>query len=228
MKAFILPKQNIEEIDEKTRNFFQGHTNNINKFHTVNWEKITKPKFMGRLGIRKADHINKVHLLELLWRLFKSPNKILKKSYQTSMGTLGIQKKQINHIPSKFSKTTFPLYLLCTKLVIGDGNSTNLWFNAWLSKPVRQSILGPLLCNEDARTVSSIIYKTKHGACWKLQNIPFDLPRQILLQIASYLLSQSHHLPHDKNVEPNKIWFLYFQICLPFSTQQHHNPCSTH
>lgn len=51
-----------------------GDTETKRKIYTLNWEKITRPKFTGGLGIRK-EHLNKTQHLNLLWRFFKSRDK---------------------------------------------------------------------------------------------------------------------------------------------------------
>lgn len=142
---------------------------------------------MGGLGIRKAKHINKVHLLSLIWRFFKFPDKEWTKILTNKYGNAWGSKRANKYHTFKIFKQTLPLYQLCTKSVIGDGVTTNLWFDTWLSKPIRQSILGPIPCNEDTWTVSSIYNRKKKekGTCWKLHNISFILPRQILLEISS-------------------------------------------
>lgn len=74
MKAFLLPKSILTNIDRKMRNFFWGHNQDRRKLHTINWEKICAPKAKGGLGIIKSEHQNKVHFLYLIWRLNHSPN----------------------------------------------------------------------------------------------------------------------------------------------------------
>lgn len=42
-----------------------------NKINLVAWDQGTKPKTLGRLGLCKASHINKVGLAKLNWWLFR-------------------------------------------------------------------------------------------------------------------------------------------------------------
>lgn len=76
MKAFLLPKSILTKIDSKTRDLFWSHTTNMRKMHTINQGKIAKPKSLCLLGIRKAEHQNKVNLLNLIWRFNHSLDKI--------------------------------------------------------------------------------------------------------------------------------------------------------
>lgn len=109
MKAFLLPKQILEKIDKQTINFFWGHTNTTNKIHTLNWDIITKPKPMGGLGIRKAEHINKTHLLIMLWRFFNSKDRIwtqiLLNKYANSWSSNSVNK---SHTFKIFQKKKLP------------------------------------------------------------------------------------------------------------------------
>lgn len=74
-KAFLLPKGILNIIDRKSTNFFYGHTENNRKIHTINQDRITRPKLLGGLGIKRAEHQNKVHLLNSIWRFFNSLDK---------------------------------------------------------------------------------------------------------------------------------------------------------
>lgn len=53
-KVFNLPHKIHEKINQINRNFSWSHTNLEKKNHLINWEIITKPKFLGGLGIRKS------------------------------------------------------------------------------------------------------------------------------------------------------------------------------
>lgn len=56
MQALLLSKSILSKIESKSRNFFWGHSNNVRKIHTLGLEKIAKPKKLGGLGIRRAEH----------------------------------------------------------------------------------------------------------------------------------------------------------------------------
>ena len=55
-------------MDRVNRNFLWGSTNTVKKIHWVGWEKVTKPKEEGGLGLQTAKGRNVDLLSKLNWR----------------------------------------------------------------------------------------------------------------------------------------------------------------
>lgn len=119
MKAFLLPKCILNKIDTKMREFFfLGHTINARKVHIIKWDKITKPKSMGGLRIRRVEHQNKVHLMNLFWRLNHSPNKNLAEML-TNKYRSNLPKRKVNQsFTYRGIQQTLSLYISCIKTII--------------------------------------------------------------------------------------------------------------
>lgn len=64
MSVFLLPRSIRNKIDATARNFFWGHSSSTKKLHTIKWENVAKPKNLGGLGIRSANHQNKVQFMK--------------------------------------------------------------------------------------------------------------------------------------------------------------------
>ncbi|MCH81648.1 putative ribonuclease H protein, partial [Trifolium medium] len=50
-----IPKACLEDIQRIQRNFIWGEYDNVRKYHAVNWNMVTLPKWMGGLGLRKLE-----------------------------------------------------------------------------------------------------------------------------------------------------------------------------
>lgn len=93
-------------------------------------KKIAKPKKLEGLDIRKAEHQNKVYILNLIWRINHSPEKYMDTSFNNKVWEKPPQKKN-NSILHLHKHTT-------------DGRDTNPWYHTWFSKTIRQKKFGPL------------------------------------------------------------------------------------
>lgn len=74
MQVFWPPQSIYEMIDRTTRDFIWKGVSN-HGLHLVGWNKVTLPKKMGGLGVRKAREANTSLLGRLVWDIQNSPNK---------------------------------------------------------------------------------------------------------------------------------------------------------
>ena len=51
MQSNLLPNKVLDGIDKVNRNFLWGSVDNKRKMHWVGWNKITRPKEEGGLGL---------------------------------------------------------------------------------------------------------------------------------------------------------------------------------
>ena len=71
MQCTHLPNRILEGIDQVNRNFLLGTSEQARRMHWVGWDKITRPKVEGELGIQSARGRNLALLakeLEVLYR----------------------------------------------------------------------------------------------------------------------------------------------------------------
>ena len=68
MQCAYLPGKISEGIDRVNRNFLCGSSETAKKTHWVNWEKVTKTKEEGGLGIQLTKGRNLALLAKLSWR----------------------------------------------------------------------------------------------------------------------------------------------------------------
>ncbi|KAL0013397.1 hypothetical protein SO802_000466 [Lithocarpus litseifolius] len=68
MQSNLLPNKVLEGIDRVNRNFLWGSVENKRKMHWVGWNKVTKLKEEGGLGLQTAKGRNTTLLTKLNWR----------------------------------------------------------------------------------------------------------------------------------------------------------------
>ena len=68
MQQVSLPDKILKGIDRVNRNFLWGSSDHVWKMHWVNWDVVTKPKFLGGLGLQSTKGRNTALLAKLNWR----------------------------------------------------------------------------------------------------------------------------------------------------------------
>jgi hypothetical protein len=132
MQVAWLPQSTCEAIDRMARNFLWKGTSNKG-IHLVGWDKITKPKKLGGLGIRKAREANTSLLGKLVWSIHQNCDtlwvQVLKHKYINDGMFLTITKK-----PGSVTWNAIMKALLALKdgfqYRLGDGNSS-FWYTNW-------------------------------------------------------------------------------------------------
>ena len=68
MQCVALPSKILQGVDRLNRNFMWGSSDRKKKIHLIGWEKITRDKEVGELGIQAAKSKNTALLAKLNWR----------------------------------------------------------------------------------------------------------------------------------------------------------------
>ena len=68
MQCSYLPGRVLNGLDRVNRNFLWGSTESAKKIYWVGWEKVTKSKEEGGLGLQIANDMNVALLSKLNWR----------------------------------------------------------------------------------------------------------------------------------------------------------------
>lgn len=72
--SFNLPKKTLDQIDKLNKDFIWGHFERDGKLHLIKWDKITKAKNEGGLGIKNSHYLNAAHMSKLRWDLHTNSN----------------------------------------------------------------------------------------------------------------------------------------------------------
>jgi hypothetical protein len=132
MQVAWLPQTTCDSIDRMARNFLWKGSSNTG-IHLVGWDKITKPKKVGGLRIRKARDANTSLLGKLVWNIHQNNDalwvQIIKHKYIKEEAFLSITKK-----PGSVTWNAIMKALLALKdgfqFRLGNGNSS-FWFTDW-------------------------------------------------------------------------------------------------
>ena len=86
MQCVALPPKILKGIDRLNRNFLWGSSDSKKKLHLIGWNKVTRDKEEGGLGIQAAKPKNTALLAKLNWR-FKTEKttlwvRVLSKKYR--------------------------------------------------------------------------------------------------------------------------------------------------
>ncbi|KAK2441392.1 hypothetical protein QL285_012694 [Trifolium repens] len=132
MQIAWLPQATCDFIDRTARNFLWKGSSTTG-MHLVGWDKITKPKKLGGLGIRKAREANTSLLGKLVWNIHQNNDalweQVLKHKYLKEETLLNTTKK-----PGSVTWNAIMKALLALKegfqFRLGNGNSS-FWFTNW-------------------------------------------------------------------------------------------------
>ncbi|KAK2417156.1 hypothetical protein QL285_039488 [Trifolium repens] len=201
MMTSAIPKGSLTEIQKIQRAFIWGDDDGGRRYHAVNWEKVTKPKAYGGLGIRRLVHMNQACLMKLAWYIRSGENalwiKVLKGKY--SRGNSNFDQVSFKMQDSSLRKnlvniwSTLHLYEFWS---IGNGNTVKAWEDRWLlpSKSIQE--LG-LTIPEAMRNMSVADLEDNIG-CWKIDLLVPWLPASIINRIYAVMPPNSTAAPDQR------------------------------
>ena len=161
MSCFELPVSLCKRIQSVFTRFWWDNPNGKRKMAWVAWDKLTKPKAGGGLGISDIQTFNQALLAKQAWRLLTNPDSLLARvllgKYCHSKSFIDIQ------VPAVCSHGWRSILhgrdLLKGNLgrVIGNGETTRIWKDSWISLTTQLKPFGPLREAELDLTVSDLL-----------------------------------------------------------------------
>ena len=148
--------------------------------HMICWEKITKPKNRGGLGVHSAKGRNLTLAAKLCWRMETSENagwaEVLKKKYRLRTQN---RKGSKSCVWSAIKKGQ-PIFDKGSKWIIGNNSLLSFWHDRWLNEGMICSLVeGPLSRGEEEVKVTDVMI----NGTWSTNNISFVLPDDVLKAI---------------------------------------------
>lgn len=144
----------------------------------VSWKNLSKAKGKGGLGFRDLQSFNDALLAKLSWRILNKPECLLAKIL------LGKYCHTSSFLESKVPASTSHGWrgicvgrdLLKTQLgrLIGNGATTDIWYDSWLSTSSPQKPMGPAPFNSYKLKVSALI--SPETLEWDIEKIRAILP----------------------------------------------------
>ncbi|GAU38338.1 hypothetical protein TSUD_61990 [Trifolium subterraneum] len=139
MMSTLILKACLEDIQRLQRQFIWGDTENKRRFYAIGWDRITVPKKMGGLGLRKLDIMNKACLCKLSWKVQDVSNNELwcivlcgkygRQSWDgtnISRATESSLWKTLRGLKPDLERYSF--------WRLGDGRRINAWSEAWIAE----------------------------------------------------------------------------------------------
>lgn len=147
MSCFQIPMSLCKRIQSVLTRFWWDGAEGKKKMCWVSWERMTAPKALGGLGLRDIQLFNQALLAKVAWRIVTTPDcllaRVLKGKYCQRAGFLD------TNLPSSCShgwrSILFGRDLLKENLgkAIGNGQTTKLWKDSWISLDEDVKSFGP-------------------------------------------------------------------------------------
>jgi ribonuclease HI len=136
MMSTNIPKGCLDEIHKMQRHFIWGDTEAKRRYHAVGWDNISVPKWMGGLGLRKLDVMNRACLMKLCWKFQKDSNaywcKVLHGKYDNGTNTGIVTIKSVSSSLWKHLHDNIQMINRFSNWSVGNGKEIDAWAEAWI------------------------------------------------------------------------------------------------
>lgn len=162
MQTNYLPNSVCEKIDKISRDFIWGFNNEGKGTHLISWDKLSRPKVEGEVGIRKAKLMNRALLMKIGWGLIARKDsrwvRMLRSKY--GCGEDIVPKVQRRNQNSNLWLGVCKIWnkvLEVSNWSLGNGKKISFWKEGWLNKGMvlREVAKRPLSDIELNETVSN-------------------------------------------------------------------------
>lgn len=161
MSCFLLPVSLCKRITSVLTRFWWDDPDGKKKICWVSWDKLTKPKELGGLGLRDIQLFNQALLAKLAWRIITAPQSLLARvltgKYCHRKSFLETEASQ--SISHGWRSILHGRDLLVQNLgkSIGNGLSTKLWKDSWITLDDNTKPIGPIRERDLDLTVADLL-----------------------------------------------------------------------
>ena len=173
MQCITHPSIILQCVDKLIRNFLWGSSESKKNLHLIGWNKITKPKEEGGLGIQVAKPKNIVLLAKLNWRFHLEKSslwvRVLSQKYHSQSRSSRNQVNPISCSPTWVAiKKEEAIFKKGSKWIARRVCGLSLWLDKWLEKgTLRSLILGPLNKGKEKKFDSEMLLASL-GRIWRI------------------------------------------------------------
>ncbi|WZZ81989.1 hypothetical protein YC2023_102561 [Brassica napus] len=195
MSCFELPLGLCNQIQSAFTRFWWDESPNKKKMCWIAWDELTEPKSSGGLGIRDVHDFNVALLAKLAWRIYTRSECLLaclllgKYCHSTSF--------HLVQCPSSTShgwrSVLIGRDLIVSKLgkAIGNGASTKIWRDTWMSPIVPVKPFGPTReCDQGLVVADLLSLDSSHWIKSKVEEIFPDVAHHIMRIVPSSMGSE--------------------------------------
>lgn len=187
MSCFLLPVGLCARIQSALTRFWWDDDPSTKKLCWISWDSLTQSKKMGGLGLRDVQAFNLAMIAKLSWRVLTRPESLLSRillgKYCHSSSFLLAQ------CPSKPSHGWRGILLGRDLLLkhlgkaIGNGNTTSIWYDSWISTSENVRPIGPPREAEKDLVVADLLTHGSHD--WNQARVALIFPElaHLILQI---------------------------------------------
>lgn len=148
MSCFQLPKNLCNRIQSDLTRFWWDDSTDKKKMCWVAWEKLTKPKAAGGLGLRDIQLFNQALLAKVAWKILTNPScllaRVLTRKYCHKRSFLEAQLPSVCSHGWRSILHGRDFLLENLGKAIGNGQNTKIWKDSWISFNSRSEPMGPI------------------------------------------------------------------------------------
>lgn len=191
MHTTRLPRAICDEVDKKVRGFLWGDTEEKKRMHLVAWEKVTKPKVEGGLGIRPMRKTNAAFLAKLGWRVLAEKDtlwsRVMRAKYCDNRCDVDMFQARADASNAwKGIVENINVVQKGVNMAVGNGRRTFFWHHRWATDEPLLS----MACPEPPVAVQDVtvdeMWDPNTG--WKIELFADYLPPSKLKEIAAHEL----------------------------------------
>lgn len=200
MSCFLLPVGLCNQIQSALTRFWWDSDPDTKKICWVSWDTLSRSKDDGGLGFRDIQAFNVAMLAKLAWHLITRPNCLLscllQGKYCHSKSFLSVACSTSSSHGWRSLLAGRDLLVRHLGKVIGNGNSTKVWSESWLSTSSHLPICGPPKEIDRDLVVADLL--VRDSVQWNRQKIESILPS------VAHLIYQI--FPSSLNAEDRFCW----------------------
>ena len=187
MSCFLLPKGLLKEITSYMTNFWWASVKDKHKIPWIGWNKITKSKRDGGLGMRNMESFNIALLAKQGWRLMKYPQSLLARVFKAKYYRHSSFLQAESYTTSSYGWRSIiqaqKLLKTGSKWIVGNGKDIRVWEDNGIKTKPSSPASGPGSISHPDLRVNDLLLGSEHE--WNIQLVT-DLLNQA---DANYALS---------------------------------------
>ncbi|XP_018474082.1 uncharacterized protein LOC108845359 [Raphanus sativus] len=200
MSCFLLPASLCKRIQSALTRFWWDTDDQIRKMSWIAWTKLTDHKALGGLGFREIQGFNQALLSKISWRILTKPDcllaRVLTGKYCRNKSFLEATAPQSCSHGWRGILHGRDLLKANLEKIIGNGRSTKVWQESWVSLTQKTIPYGPFTEDSGDLRVSDLLTDDMR---WNIKRV-----EEILPELSSLILSLQ---PSQSGAEDSYVWY---------------------